>query len=538
MIQEQTPLYRPSIKLFFILFFTTGAILSGLLTFFYQKETRDLTHFIKIQESYGLELRKKRISSIFKDIKADIFFLRDQNELRQYLRTEKKQQLTLMGQEYISLAKSTRMYDQIRYIDKQGMEILRVNFNQGEPLIVPDDQLQSKADRYYYKECVSLKKDEVFVSPFDLNVEHGTVEQPFKPMIRLCTPVFDNHGTERGVLVLNFLGQDILTSLLSIERVSLGQTMLVNNQGYWLRHPDPAYEWGFMFQDKADVSLAIQSPEVWKEIQSSAKEQIGTPEGLYSFNTVLPMLDEAEPSQYASPAKGTIGQYRWHLISFLPQQKIDQKSHAIFMQFLILGAVLFILTAIGSWSMAYAVTKRKIAQNRLKTMAYFDTLTNLPNRRHFFDRLEEAVSHGNRYNNTLALMYVDLDGFKNINDSLGHDAGDTLLQHVAYCLRKTCRKSDTVSRLGGDEFAILIPEVASQEDIATIAAKIIAILSQPITINNAQAQVGASIGITLFPADGDEVSQLLSNADSAMYLAKSQGKNQYLFFSDTQPPKN
>ena len=537
MNQEQTPLYRPSIKLFFILFLTTGAILSGLLTLFYHKETKDLIHLIKIQELYSLELQKKRIGHIFTDIKADIFFLRDQNELQQYLSTEKKEHLFLMGKEYISLAKRTHMYDQIRYLDKQGMEILRVNFNQGEPLIVPEDQLQSKAGRYYFRECVALKKDDFFVSPFDLNIEHGSVEKPFKPMIRLCTPVFDTLGAKRGVLLLNFLGQDILSNLLSIEQVSLGKTMLVNNQGYWLRHPDPEYEWGFMLKDRADVSLAIQSPELWKKIHSSAKGQIHTREGIYSFNTVQPMVDEAVASQYVSQTKGANDHYKWHLLSFLGQKEIEQKSRIILMQFFLLGAVIFILAAIGSWSMAYAVTKRKIAQNRLKAMAYFDILTALPNRRHFFDRLQEAISHGNRYNRVLALMYIDLDGFKNINDSLGHDAGDTLLRHVAYCLRKTCRKSDTVSRLGGDEFAILIPHVTAQEDVATIAAKIIAILSQPIPINNAQAQVGASIGIALYPTDGDEVNQLIKNADSAMYLAKSQGKNQYLFFSDTQPPK-
>ena len=537
MTHAQTQLHRPSIKLFLILFFTVGVILSGLLTLFYQQETQDIIRLIKIQESYGLELQKKNINHIFTDIKADIFFLRDQNELQQYLSTNKKEQLHLMGQEYISLAKHTRMYDQIRYIDEQGMEVLRVNFNQGEPLIVPDDQLQSKADRYYFKECASLKKDDFFISPFDLNVEHGSVEKPFKPMIRICTPVFDNNAAKRGVLLLNFLGQDMLSNLLSIDLVSLGKTMLVNDRGYWLKHPDPEYEWGFMFKDKAGVSLAVQSPELWKKIQSSAKGQIHTPKGVYSFSTVLPMLDETFTSQYGEQTTGVNSLYKWHLLSFLAQKEIEQKSKNILMHFFSLGAVFFVLGVIGSWVLAYAVTKRKIAQNKLKAMAYFDPLTDLPNRRHFFDRLEEAISHANRYKSTLALMYIDLDGFKNINDSLGHDAGDTLLQHVAYCLRKTCRKSDTVSRLGGDEFAILIPQVTTQENIATIAAKIIAILSQPITINSAQAKVGASIGIVLFPADGDDANQLIKNADSAMYLAKSQGKNQYFFYSDTQPPK-
>ncbi len=537
MPQTHTPLYRPSIKLFFILFLITGAILSGLLTLFYQKETKDFLYLIKSQESYGLELQKQRTSHVFTDIKADIFFLRDQNELQQYLKTPKKEQLLLMGQEYVSLAKRTRLYDQIRYLDEQGMEVLRVNFNQGEPLIVPDDQLQSKADRYYFKECVSLKKDEFFVSPFDLNVEHGSVEKPLKPMIRICTPVFDSHAAKRGVLLLNFLGQDIISSLLSLEQLSIGQTMLLNDQGYWLRHPDPEYEWGFMFKDKTNISFAVQSPNLWKQILSSAKGQIHTPKGIYSFSTVQPMMDENVSIRDMVKTTGANDQYRWYLLSFLAQKEIEQKSRLILMQFFMLGAAIFILAAIGSWFIAYAVTKRKIAQNKLKTMAYFDTLTDLPNRRHFFNRLEEAISYGNRYNSMLALMYIDLDGFKNINDSLGHDAGDILLQHVADCLRKTCRESDTVSRLGGDEFAILIPKVTIQEDIATIAAKIIAILSQPIIINKAQAQVGASIGIALFPTDGDNVSQLLKNADSAMYLAKSQGKNQYLFFSDTQPPK-
>lgn len=533
--------YRTNLRLFLLLFATTVTLFSILLWLFFQKEYRDFLHITKEQESYKIELQQQQIALVMEGLLSDLFFLRDQNELDQYLQTNDTSYLKKAGVEYVSLARRSRAYDQIRYLDQQGLERLRVNFNAGNPELVPIEQLQLKSGRYYFQECTALANNQIFLSPLDLNVEHGLVEIPYKPVIRLCTPVFSSMGYRRGVILLNYLGQDLLRIILASEKIAIGRTMLLNKDGYWLLHPEKKKSWGFMFDDRQQVSFAVQNPAVWKSIQSADDGQLMTATGLYTFATIRPLelLTRKITAVNAAALTGkapSVDSYHWHLISHASRQELDRYSQQALVQLYPLAIGLTLIAAAGSWLLSLAITRRKKVQDKLRAMAYFDPLTDLPNRRHFFDRLEEAVSHGSRYNDRLALLYIDLDGFKQTNDAFGHQIGDILLCHVADCLRKICRKSDTVARLGGDEFALLLPNAGTQESIATVAAKVIAILSQPTDIRGNKVQVGASIGIAFFPNDGDRVDTLVKRADSAMYLAKSQGKNQYLFFADTQPP--
>jgi diguanylate cyclase (GGDEF)-like protein len=148
----------------------------------------------------------------------------------------------------------------------------------------------------------------------------------------------------------------------------------------------------------------------------------------------------------------------------------------------------------------------------------------------FFDRLEQALAIAGRAGRELALLYLDLDGFKHINDTLGHDAGDSLLKEVSRRLLGCVRKSDTVARMGGDEFTVILTHVGGADDASRVAEKIIESLAEPFYIKNYNCAVGASIGISLFPADGAQAGVLLKNADVAMYHAKESGKNTYKFF--------
>jgi diguanylate cyclase (GGDEF)-like protein/PAS domain S-box-containing protein len=164
-------------------------------------------------------------------------------------------------------------------------------------------------------------------------------------------------------------------------------------------------------------------------------------------------------------------------------------------------------------------------------LAQHDTLTDLPNRLVLRDRLTQAISLARRNHNQLAVLFLDLDGFKHINDSLGHTVGDKLLQSVAAYLSTCVRKSDTVSRQGGDEFVILLPEVAHAADAAVSAAKILTEVTKPYTLGEHRLHVTMSIGISTYPENGDDAETLIKNADTAMYHAKQRGRNNYQFFT-------
>lgn len=185
---------------------------------------------------------------------------------------------------------------------------------------------------------------------------------------------------------------------------------------------------------------------------------------------------------------------------------------------------------LGTYGFARDVTERKRAQEMVRYQAYHDLLTHLPNRALFHDRLELAVTQSRRSKARLAVMFLDLDRFKVVNDTLGHTVGDRLLKLVAERLRNCLRGGDTLARLGGDEFCFLLPDVGCPEDAAGVAQKVLDRLAAPFKVEEQELFVGASIGISVFPDSGESVEALIQSADIAMYHVKGRGKNGYEFF--------
>ena len=178
------------------------------------------------------------------------------------------------------------------------------------------------------------------------------------------------------------------------------------------------------------------------------------------------------------------------------------------------------------------ITAKKQSEKAIKELAYYDVLTKLPNRLLFHDRLNQAISSAHRAGKKLAILFIDMDNFKAINDTLGHLVGDQFLIAVAELLKQCVRDNDTVARLGGDEFVILAKDIKSHESAYAIARKVLEKLSRPVVVDNNELHSGASIGISIFPDDGDNSDNLIKHADTAMYDAKENGKNDYRFYSE------
>ena len=178
------------------------------------------------------------------------------------------------------------------------------------------------------------------------------------------------------------------------------------------------------------------------------------------------------------------------------------------------------------------ISERKQDEERIHFLANHDALTSLPNRAMFNDVLNLAIQNARRYNRNFAVLFIDLDRFKNINDTLGHEAGDRLLQEMGARLTQTVRTSDVVARLGGDEFVVLVQEVSEAKQVETVARKVLFTLVKPMVIQGQECRVTASIGICMFPAEAQDEHALMKNADIAMYRAKEDGKNNYKFYSE------
>ena len=273
-----------------------------------------------------------------------------------------------------------------------------------------------------------------------------------------------------------------------------------------------------MYSDKSSLTYGRRYPEHWEKISKESSWQELTREGLITsqFVSPLPEVRNHQDNRY------------FILLSVLTHEEMH--TEILHLLGLLLKIFLFsspILLLI-SFILSRALVQRDRYRRELKRSALYDFLTALPNRALFRDRSVTQLDHSNRYKRTMALIFVDLDGFKSVNDTLGHDTGDLLLKEVASRLKSCVRKSDSVARIGGDEFTILLAEIGDQKDCIRIAEKILRSLSEKFILNGKSAKIGASLGIAIHdPQCTETVDELLKRADEAMYQVKKSGKNNY-----------
>lgn len=241
----------------FLMLFSPMVILIGVITMaiYYSEVQRD-KEIIESKEMHNMDMLAKMIGDEFQVIVSDLMILSECNELQTFLEKPNDFYKESLAREFLLFSEGRGIYDQIRFLNETGMEIVRINFDGGNPYIVPDDELQNKAHRYYFIETFRLNKGEVYVSPFDLNIEHGEIEWPLKPVIRFGTPVFDKEGHERGIVILNYLGDKLLEYFKWVSsKSSLGEIMLLNPEGYWLKGVKKEDEWGFMLENRSNKTF-------------------------------------------------------------------------------------------------------------------------------------------------------------------------------------------------------------------------------------------------------------------------------------------
>jgi len=255
-------------------------ILTGLIMInLFKNQQSFLASSLENRLHNELEIVKMEILSEIKGIKSDLLYLSDSYPMKEMLNTGQKDALE---DDLLSFSLRKGKYDQIRLIDNKGMEIVRINYNQGTTSIISASKLQEKADRYYFKDTISLSQKEIFVSPLDLNIEEGKIEQPLKPVIRFGTPVYDKEGRKRGIVLLNYLASHLLGKIRD-------NMVLLNRDGYWLHGGDPPDMWGFMYGN--DRTFATRFPSLWERIIEKDDGKGYTNNILFSYVTVYPLED-------------------------------------------------------------------------------------------------------------------------------------------------------------------------------------------------------------------------------------------------------
>ncbi|WP_211354068.1 hybrid sensor histidine kinase/response regulator [Thiohalocapsa marina] len=291
------------------------------------------------------------------DVGRDLRYLAHSRPLLDCMEDMTSRQLDCLESDWVAFASAKPQFDQIRWIDETGMERVRINQASPIPQVVPEAELQIKADRYYFTEAMALPPGEIYVSPLDLNIEHGRIEDPRKPMLRLALRAFDRGGNSRGIVIVNYLALNLLEML---PKSVVTELWLLNRDGYWLRGPAAEDEWGFMFS-RPELTLARRYPDAWKAIDGETHGQFRTGDGLWSFQTIAPaqVLAAApgaalyRPDGASSPVAEEIGfgdseNERWHILSFVPRQAYLQQVFRVWLGYSgILLALLFITLSSG-----------------------------------------------------------------------------------------------------------------------------------------------------------------------------------------------
>jgi diguanylate cyclase (GGDEF)-like protein len=577
-----------------------------------------------------------------------------------------------LANEMLVLASGRGTYDQIRILEAGGHETIRINAAAAGPFITAEADLQAKGHRPYFRRAMQLDRGSVFVSAFDLNIDNGEIEDPPKPMIRFATPIFDARNRKRGVLVLNYLGDRLLEDFDEVPALGAARMMLLNAEGHFLKGQNPEDEWGFMYADRGDRSLARTDSAAWRQIAREPSGQFQTAEGLFTFTTFDPRASVASSRSSANalsaaPWEGSDPKH-WKIVLKIPSEVLHAGRDSFLLWSMPLALALLGIFGVGAWRQAWTralhteaeqdlirsesrlrtaqqvahigswewtlsddtwwwsdevysildvkrgevevsresllsfvhpddrervsdaatamiskgrgtlefrvcssnssirhllclgsrvldggrrdcaisgilwdVTDQKRAQREIEQLARYDWLTGLPNRRFFQERLEEALVGVKRHGRPLALLLIDLDDFKQINDNLGHPIGDALLrllgERLGHCVRlsdevaRAASRSQLVSRLGGDEFTLLIQDLSEPDDAAKVADRILREVSKPFEIGGRELFVSVSIGIAISPIDGEDHETLLRNADLAMYHAKERGRNNLQFYT-------
>jgi diguanylate cyclase (GGDEF)-like protein/PAS domain S-box-containing protein len=354
------PPFRVILKTFLAIFLSLELCLVTFFLSFYFLDMRTNRTLLAKSESSHVELQKRTINYEFKEIVRDLLFLAEGRSLIDFLNYGGESRRQDLARVFLRFCDQQEIFDQVRYLDDSGKEVVRVNFDQGRAVIIPEAQLQSKAKRYYFLDAMRLARGEVFVSPFDLNIEGTELERPFKPMIRFATPVFDSQGQKRGIIIFNYLGKEIIENLRQMEANANtpGRIMLLNAEGYWLHSPNPPEAWGFMFADKKNLTFGNAHPEAWKKILTSEQGNFYDAGSLYTFATVYPLREGLKTSGGTDKAEGESARtletsaYKWKLVSYIGPEIWRERSYHLANRVRVFFGLLTLLLAGISWVLA------------------------------------------------------------------------------------------------------------------------------------------------------------------------------------------
>ncbi|MEW8084814.1 MAG: sensor domain-containing diguanylate cyclase [Candidatus Thiodiazotropha endolucinida] len=514
----------------FLMLFIPASLLLALIFYAFSTQTEKYElQTTLIREEAALNSASELTSLLFEQKLSDLMVLAEGEVLRSYIHDPSLKNWVRVAREFSLFARRKPKYFQLRYIDNSGMEVIRINSDDNVQEIVPQSEMQNKADRYYFKEAIKLALGEIYISPLDLNVERGVIEQPVKPTVRFATPVSDGYGGKRGIVIINYTPNELLQRIADNFETLRGDAVMLNSQGHWLQGVPEEQLWGFMYG--RDETFATQKPDVWSAVTSSEKGSFFTDDGVYIFKRAYPLvrkrlgtLENVDESIVPSPNRAE--KRYWIFLSHISNNLIEDLTAKRMIVATITYLLLFLVAGVISVLFAKNSVQKKQAFRKLQQYATTDDLTGLANRRELDKVALREFKRATRFTRHLSVLMLDLDHFKSINDTYGHNIGDSVLRHVADICMGSIRGQDFMARYGGEEFTILLPET-DIENGSKLAQRICdKIAAMPYQEGQQLISITVSVGASEIE-DGDiDFNDLLNRADKALYEAKKRGRNQ------------
>lgn len=527
LLKEAKRIFLYALSIFLILSFSYLSISVFIQT------NADEVHKVELinSEQRLAQVENSIISNKITSLVSDLLYVSDSLKLNEaadndYANIEKQ---------WLAFSNRKKIYDQIRFIDTEGNEVIRVNYDENGAYVVDKEDLQNKKDRYYFTNTISLDKNKVYISELDLNTENGTVEQPIKPTIRLSVPYYGTDEKLDGIVVLNYSASDMLNQIRKIASTSQGSIFILNTNGYWLFNSfNSAKEWSFMYEDRMDESFTNEFNDEWETIKTNKKGSLITQNGVFNYTDVLANNEFSFDScQYSLE----LGFGDWYIISYISPYSDDGmlfENNILKTTSLILDKdyFVYILILFVSFLVSVLVTANKIERNKTKYFSEFDTMTGVYNRRAGFEKLNQLYNNIAKTNCLISICFIDINGLKEVNDNLGHTAGDELIISVTSVIKKNIREHDIVVRLGGDEFLIIF-EGMDEEDTEKVWDRIVNEYEHINNTENRKYLISVSHGIEILKCDSKKyVDETINQADEKMYIEKREIKKDLKVIKD------
>jgi len=352
-------------KIFYPLFAIPSIVTIIIFVLLFQTQYQRHLSDIKSQSTGALLSVENSVSIEFDAVIAELIALSRNHSFQVYLTTPSDEKIKQIEHDWSVLMESRKVFDQIRFIDHSGLEKIRVNYLAGKALAIPRQKLQDKSDRYYFTDTYRLDSGSVFVSPLDLNVENGRIEEPIKPMIRFGIPVFDQKNRKRGIVVFNYLAERLIDQIRSDTQRSLsGHLMLMNREGFYLSHPNSAKEWGFMYD--RDDRFNKDFPDIWDDMGQGGADFSRNDQGLFVYSKIAPISpagnrDESSHRNVTGPYSG----YSWYAVLHTPEDLLSASVSYVENVFITLGVVLALLYFSGAWFLARAFCRNWIERKKM-----------------------------------------------------------------------------------------------------------------------------------------------------------------------------